>query len=63
MISILLWLRAMFVCWKASSSRHFVQWRLFVSSHKNVATSACADFFVQGSFDLFFYFYASQGIC
>ena len=30
MISRLPWLRAMFFCWKASCSRHFAQWRLFV---------------------------------
>jgi hypothetical protein len=56
MISILPWLQPMFSNWKASCSRHFAQWRLFVPSCQNVTTSACIDSFVQASFHLIFGF-------
>ena len=60
MIPILPWLRAMFFYGKASCSRHFAPWRLFIVSCKNVTTSACIGSFVLASFDLFFVAYTSQ---
>ena len=60
MIPISPWLRAMFFHCKASSSRHFAQWRIFVQSCSNVITSACIRSFVQASFHLIFGSYTSS---
>ena len=40
--------------------RYFAQWRLFVSSCENVATSACIGSFVQACLHRFFGSYRSQ---
>ena len=54
-----LWLHAMFFYGKASCSRHFAQWRLFVRCCENVTTSAYIGCFVPASFHLIFIAYTS----